>query len=314
MKRYLVVYPRLDVSFKEGPVPVERGEVPPIRLYWTKFVESLTKHLKKMGGTVDCIEIPLWQLNVNSFDWSLYDLCFIPHHQKKSFLKSKDVSNLRYYMQSPFPEYFSIDSVGWGGSLSFLPIQIHDYDEHPIFEHLRDKFERNVSKFTQPDDDYTGRDYIFFPCQIPHDQTIQYHSDISVYDALVETISACNILNKKLVVKGHPVNPSSMSELKRLVLKSNGVEWVANYNIKSLIENCDAVVTVNSGVGLESLLALKPVYSFGKSEYKQLSSGMDLVEWLESEKSVDMNFTMDYIESLMSNYAHCSDVSNVELW
>ena len=310
MKKFLVVAPRLDISFKEGVIPPYRGVIPPIRVYWQKFIESLVKRLTEMG-TVEYIEIPLWTLNENSYDYSKYTACFIPHHQKKSFLKQEAHSNLYYYMQTSFPEFFTVDKEGWAGSLSFLPLEIYDFDEHNNFKYLKSKFDNNISKFEQPSKDYNKIGYVFFPCQLPHDQTIIYHSDISVEDALLNTIDVCKKLKRRLVVKGHPINPHSMLGLKQ-ICDGNNVEWVDDCNIKSLIKNSTEVVTVNSGVGFESIIGMKPVFTYGKSEYGQLTGNGNFHEWLKSEKNVDTRKIMNYIESLFQHYIN-SNGANMEV-
>ena len=42
----LILSPRLDVTFKEGPVPDQRGPIPPIRIHYKNFIESLEKSHK----------------------------------------------------------------------------------------------------------------------------------------------------------------------------------------------------------------------------------------------------------------------------
>jgi hypothetical protein len=51
---------------------------------------------------------------------------------------------------------------------------------------LKSRINSNTSKFDQPNRVFpnTIKNYIFFPCQLPHDETIQYHSKVSVEDAL----------------------------------------------------------------------------------------------------------------------------------
>jgi len=137
---------------------------------------------------------------------------------------------------------------------------------------LQIRMNDNQSKFDQPV--YQSRekinlpnDYVFFPCQIPHDETIKFHSDVTVEEALERTCVATQEIGMNLVVKGHPVNPGSMQSLKEIVKNYPHVIWYDNVSIHQLIQTARCTITVNSGVGFESLLHKVPVVTFGRSEY-----------------------------------------------
>ena len=85
MKRIIILFPRLDVMFKEGPVPDHRGPVAPIRLHWARFVELLYHHHDTKHDSVEVIEKPLWQFTrafVESLD---ADIIYIPHKSVDTF-------------------------------------------------------------------------------------------------------------------------------------------------------------------------------------------------------------------------------------
>ena len=130
------------------------------------------------------------------------------------------------------------------------------------------------SKFAQPASQKLDlpKDFVFFPCQIPHDETIKYHSDVSVLDALMATCKATQTLNIKLIVKGHPVNPASMAPLYQAAMQYNHVTWVTDVSIHDIIPHARAVVVVNSGTGMETLLHKRPVVTFGRCEYDCVSN------------------------------------------
>ena len=91
-----------------------------------------------------------------------------------------------------------------------------------------------------------------------HDETIQFHSDVSVEASLEALIKSIYCFpNLALVIKGHPVNPSSMQSLKNIFdeskikdanLKKRQIYWIDDISIHQLLESCMAVFTVNSGV------------------------------------------------------------------
>ena len=131
-----------------------------------------------------------------------------------------------------------------------------------------------------------------------HDETIKYHSDVTVEQALEHTIYACKELGYKLIVKGHPVNPGSMASLKAVAEGHQNVIWLDDVSIHDLIPNAKAVVVVNSGTGMESLLRLKNVVTFGRAEYNCVANALaersplyqdpikDVVEAISNEENV----------------------------
>lgn len=267
----IILFPRLDVPFKNlGPVPEERGMIVPIRQHWANFRYNLSHHLVRAGHQVEHIEKPLWQFTPKEVDGLDCDVVFIPHKEPHNF----PVENKKalYYMQTVIPTHFSIDPNGWGSNLSTLPIDLNQPPQpsKDLFDLYRKRIDQNISKFDQfPKKDLPFDNYILFLCQIPHDETIKYHSEISVADALKATIDFAHFQKLRMVVKGHPVNQASMEPLREIAMK-NGAHYIDNVSIHSCIEKCLAAFTVNSGSGIEVLMHYKPLFTFGNSEYKGL--------------------------------------------
>lgn len=293
MKNILCM-PRLDVTFKKGPVPIERSAIPPIRLHWLDFKFNFLQAHKNTGNELIILENPLWQFTPEMVSKlsKEYDNVFMPHKQKVDF----DVGdNVYYYMQTVFPEYFTIDKKGWGGNLSYLPLDIKDIDytkSLPVFKKLQERIKYNISKFNQPNYKYLDEeDFWLFVCQIPHDETIKYHSKVSVNFALEQTIIAAKTLNKKLIVKGHPVNPGSMQELKETCRKNN-ILYIEEYSIHQCLSQCSHVFLVNSGVGFEAMLHEKPIFRFGEAEYSQIIPKVENCDDILSK--IDYDFSLSY--------------------
>ena len=279
MRKVIILFPRLDVTFKEGPVPEGRGEIPPIRIHWLNLANRLLQYHRSKGDDVQSIEKPLWQFTpefVESLGADI-DIVYIPHKSTDTFpVSGKEV---RYYMQSVFPFQFYIDSKGFAGGASRYPFDFDADREIPhgsFYAQMQARAFSGESKFAQPP---MGKitvesdgPYVLFPCQIPHDETIKYHSDISVLDALMATCEATKKLNMPLVVKGHPVNPGSMAPLYQAVKQYDHVHWVDDVSIHDLIPKAHAVVVVNSGTGMEAMLHKRPVITFGRCEYDCVSN------------------------------------------
>lgn len=303
MKKVLILTPRLDIMFKRGPVPVERGPIAPIRVHWQRFAEGAANEHRKRGDKVHVLELPNWQFTPELVCQMKPDIVYVAHKEEHSFpIPEIENIDVRYYMQTVFPWRFYVDPIGFAGGSSIDPwtlIEMGDEDSGS-FEKLRDYSLAGGSKFDQPNSQNIkfSDEYVFFPCQIPHDETIKYHSDVTVEQALEHTIYACKELGYKLIVKGHPVNPGSMASLKAVAEGHQNVIWLDDVSIHDLIPNAKAVVVVNSGTGMESLLRLKNVVTFGRAEYNCVANALaersplyqdpikDVVEAISNEENV----------------------------
>ena len=66
-------------------------------------------------------------------------------------------------------------------------------------------------------EDFLIKKSIYLLRQIPHDETITYHSDVSVQDSLEALIQSLSLHPEySLIIKSHPVNLSAMSDLKKI--------------------------------------------------------------------------------------------------
>ena len=116
-RKILILKPRLDLPFKRFAAAQPDPHLPEIRVYWDKFVESLiSAHTDTLRDTVHVVEVPRWQFSNEIVDYYNPDVAYIPHTEKKQF-KGSEVC--LYYMQTVFPELFTIDSQGWGGGSKF---------------------------------------------------------------------------------------------------------------------------------------------------------------------------------------------------
>ena len=274
----IILKPRLDIPFKNiGEIPNKRGKIIPIRIYYEKFVNFISlKHLRNKDK-VDIIEKPLWQFNRDLVLKLHFDKIYVPHHCLETFDKEQEIQNIYYYMQMVFPWLFQIDKLGWCAGASVWPIEPLKKTDGKLFSLYQKLLSEGKSKFDQPKRQKINfvKKYLLFPCQIPHDQTIKLHSNISVAQGLINTIQIARALKLQLVVKPHPANMDSMEPLAKIVAnyinKGHDILWGRDVNIHDLLEKCEAVFTINSGVGMEALLHKKPVFCFGKADYAAVS-------------------------------------------
>lgn len=309
--KIIILKPRLDVPFKyAGEIPKEKGEISKIRSYWEKFVRKLSSHYSSKGNDVEIIEKPLWQFD-NQFVLKLsYSKIFIPHHCVKTFDESKRLTNAFYYMQMVFPWLFQVDNIGWCADASVWPIKPSINCDKQIFKKYQNLCKQGLSKFPQPKRNQfiNQNKYILFLCQLPYDQTIKLHSDISVMDALIKTIKISISLGIQLIIKPHPLNKEAMRPFLELAAKNNltsnkyEILWAKTANIHDLLEKCEAVFTVNSGGGMEAILHNKPVFCFGRSDYASVSHFItDGIDWQNKDKYISQypNFLDAYVKSMI---------------
>ena len=262
----VILKPRLDIPFKKLSVCVANSVKEPIRNWWGTFCR------KKTNAETLIVESPRWMFNnkIEKYFPKAKEI-LVPHVEQHNF---KGGHNTYYYMQTVFPFMFTIDPVGWAGGASY----VNDFDPEAdyndqAFVELQ-KYMQSGSKFQHLQSKTTNWDgikdnYIVVPLQLPHDETIKWHSDITCEEfvtALCEfadSFSAC----PQLVFKGHPVNLGAMEPLRKIISKYKNVHYIADGNFHDLVLKADGMWVLNGGSGQEAMLLEKPVACFGRCDY-----------------------------------------------
>jgi len=185
--------------------------------------------------------------------------------------------NWLHIQESTFSDYCSVDTKGFAGyadiASNFQKIDLQvQYVSNALlnanYRYLHNKYiKQNISKYKQDEIKFTHKgEYVFVALQVLTDVV----ADLADIDgiSLVETVAnAYKNSNTKVIVKRHPYCNSI--SLQRMVEKLENAELIeqTNASIHSIIEGSRAVFTVNSGVGLESLMHLKPVVVSGGCDY-----------------------------------------------
>lgn len=116
---------------------------------------------------------------------------------------------------------------------------------------------------------FLEEEYYFIPFQVGFDSQVLINSKWvrsmdELYDVLVQTIGLIEDKSVKFVVKEHPSDSSSFSkyyyEHPRILFSTD--------NTEQLIRNAKAVITINSTVGIESLVLNKKLIVLGEACYK----------------------------------------------
>jgi hypothetical protein len=323
VQRVALFIPRLDLPWKRAsdssvPPPLLVEDVLDLRLHWKKFAVRLANVIEHAGLPVDVIELPAWEIDRQKIEASGAALALVPHRCQLDF--DEGATPVLFYMQEFFRWVFVFDECGWSAASSVYPVNLESLPEtdHNCFDTYRQRLLAGSldSKFAQSSRKTfaklivegsipvsrnrlglsTKRPYIFFPLQIPHDESIKYFSDFTEYEVVESLVAWAKKQNIALVMKPHPANRKSMIPFEALIDDIN-VFW-SEANVYDLIEHATGVYTLNSGVGFEALLHLKPVVTFGRVEY-------DCVTFHATP--INLNLAWEYclkadINSLEKNY------------
>jgi hypothetical protein len=237
-----------------------------------QFMDTLVQHHLALGDEVQVERRALWQFDLPEMQSvaTQVDRLYFPHRLQSQFPIG---ASARYFKTTAFPEFLTVDRCGWGASLSWVPVKPEVNDEAwRLYRQLQQRIAANQSVFEQPSAsvELPFRDYLLFVCQLPHDETIQFHSSVTVEAALETVLTYAEQSGQPVVVKGHPANRKSMAPLRELTRRFRHALWVEDRSVHTCLAGASRVFLVNSGVGFEAMLHNKTVVHFGRAEYSSV--------------------------------------------
>jgi len=262
----VILAPRLDIPFKQFDIVRAQSVNEPIRKHWEKFIRMKTEQ-----GYYK-ISSPRWMFNAKIEKYFPNAQFLVPHVEQHNWGGGHRTF---FYMQTVHPWLFTVDPLGWAGGAQYIA-SFDPEAEYSGETYNQVKSQLGNGKFAHLQDDKTRWDlidkdnYIIVPLQLPHDETIKYHSDFSV-EHFVKTL--CEMANTnpdmpQFVFKGHPVNLKSMQPLKDIVEGGyNNVFYTETGNFNELVKNAQAMFVLNGGSGQEAMLHGIPVACFGRCDY-----------------------------------------------
>jgi capsule polysaccharide modification protein KpsS len=174
---------------------------------------------------------------------------------------------------------------GWstlsGANIADLTLPPLDEAEALCAQLWQDIVVANVSKYEQddvtPDADPLPADYVFVPLQVAGDRT-QRVARFSMPDMLDMVVNRFRGTDTVVVVKPHPKS-KDMEQVAKLIAMTEAGEIMMRFDsIHHLIAGAKAVITINSGVGSETLLHRKPLYCLGAADYDCVAHRITSVE------------------------------------
>lgn len=282
--RVLVCKPVLDLPFKRPRLAsaelrrhFRSAETAAIRRPWGDVAGLLAAAFARSGHRVRLLERPNWELTPRLIGFWAPDLALVPHRSAHQF--EGLACPALYYMQMYCRWVFTVDPLGWGARSSVYGSdawRAGDAGSGAAERYRALLIERRQSKLGQPDSitieglraegALPREPYVFVPCQIPHDETLLYHSPVGMAEFAARLAQWANARRVHVAFKGHPANPGAMDAIRAAAPVSAFVHWTDGH-VHDLVATAQAVFTVNSGVGFEALLQDKPVAAFGHAEY-----------------------------------------------
>ena len=278
-----VFLPRLDLPWKVagldrlGRPQALSEDTLEVRLWWKRFAMTATNALARLGLEARTVELPAWEITPERIDGEGLDLALVAHRTNADF--NGQQTPTWFFMQAYFRSVFVLDPAGWGAGSSVYPVDCAALPPAVMgaWDHYREAFlqGRLDSKFSQ-----AGRDawpdlvarrelpeqpYIFVPIQIPDDRVVVDFSEVGMVEALQAALALARQDDCRLVVKAHPANRGRTLALATCI-DDPRVHWT-HAHVHDVLLHARGVVTVNSGVGFEALLANVPLVCLGRSEY-----------------------------------------------
>ncbi len=253
------------------------------------WIDQITKYLAELKGikiyyfedglfrpyTITCDTHGINACSSVSQAASFYDQMEINQKRLKKYLfKPENPSLLKQSKENLFFVAF-VKAISMFGS--FLGLHPRFYAHITFSQAVKYFVFKKLFRKKKKDSITLPEEFIFVPFQVARDTQIFYHSPniktmeellSYVYEA-VENYNKIHSTNINIVVKEHPEDMSrnNYKELKRKYKNNNRVLFVQKMNVKELIEKSQAVITINSTVGIEALALKKRVITLGEALY-----------------------------------------------
>jgi len=219
-----------------------------------------------------------------------------------SYHSRSDQATKLHYKFGHFSDVMHFDPLGYAGFSQYAMLglehrlnEVADFSDEQVASDIRHYVARYVEgKFTWRVQDVgptrigRGRRTFFFPLQDPLDEVSRL-SFVSRAE-IIRCFQAALRPDDVLIIKRHPVDRTSSTTLMLASLADDSRICVSNAPIHDILKVADLVVTVNSGVGFEALLAGVPVVMCGLSDYNPAThtvrSAPELLEALSGRVTV----------------------------
>lgn len=233
-------------------------------------------------------------------------------------------SNEYCLRRSYLPDYYYLDKCGWSGwaeicknpNIFKMIDSVSDRDASAFYDKFsNDYLPKRISKIKQKESGFEiDTPFVFVPMQGIKHNPVDTLARIKTVELANYCIKAFADTEYKVVIKPHP-------RAKKAINRVEGANMshvcITNASIHDIIPKAAAVYVVNSGVGFESLLYLKKVFSSGESDYSyatnEISTYEDIFNSISSIKDdYDVTKIKKYLYYMLKFYfLNVNDAENV---
>jgi len=171
---------------------------------------------------------------------------------------------------------------------------------------------KNAKKFASLKKEPLPNEFIFVPFQVDYDTQILLFSPWikNMEEMFFVLRDIANELKINFVFKEHPSSRKEYPKLHEIAKKEEFLSFANAYPTQELIQKSKAVITINSSVGVESLLFYKKVITLGEAFYniegivKHTNNKDELIKILKELESwrVDKNLIENFLKYLYWEY------------
>jgi hypothetical protein len=179
-----------------------------------------------------------------------------------------------HYKAAALPEHVLLDRDGYSGASEVAGLTARQMGDVSVAEAeafhaalAADYAGSRKSKYRQ-DEKIPAPEpgFVLVPLQLPADAVISHKLFKQPYvEGMAQAIASLSASGHRVVVKRHPLC-QDRTVAGMLESLPAGVE-ISGASVHALLPACSGVAVLNSGVGFEALVYLRPVLALGKAEY-----------------------------------------------
>lgn len=230
-------------------------------------------------ANIDIVDVPAGTRGAHYFHkhkgkCPMYDL-YIAHHPQNNS------PNIIDFMQAYYSTVWYFDAGGYAAFNDFADKDIIDREVSD--EVCKEFYDQSIvplkttTKYQQQNqvalESNIPEQFLFIATQVENDSVMRLKTK-STTDIIKGAAGVAKKMDLPLVIKQHPMTRKGRAIRDAIYLvRSHGVKvYESSADIRQLIERAVAIFVVNSGVGFESLVNLKPVFTYGKADYNQCAN------------------------------------------
>lgn len=283
-----------DAHLCAEPLPYLRLLQTLVRPSWEVEYRPATNDYRRL---VDGLLPVLEQISARAvlFPWA--DVPEGADHIRMSYHTVGQRKNRWHYKAGYLPDYLSFDQGGFSGWSSLYELEADKLQRYPVdvvdsfYDKASSDYRENLrSKYKQAKPESIDQnDFIFIPMQVVNDVVISLKLFPQTYlDAIKTVVKLLSEAGHTVVIKRHPMcEDRGVDKFVRTVGSDRII--VSTASVHTLLPKAKCVVTLNSGVGFEALMYLKPVVCLGKADYSK--AGVEVAEPDDIVTAVDKAVT-----------------------